>query len=82
MQGFRPDFDYGFAVNGMLTITQLTMVFFGHKLSERFKLQTGWICAAILLVQVPYWTKYLAPEAAFITVFAVLLLFGTVNGVL
>lgn len=33
-----PTNDYALAVNGMLTVTQLFMLFQGHRLSDRFKL--------------------------------------------
>jgi equilibrative nucleoside transporter 1/2/3 len=53
---------------------------YGHLLSNKFKLQTGFIMTAVLVATVPFLSNYLNHDAAFYAVFVVLCLFGLVNG--
>ena len=76
-----PAFTFGFGVNGMLTVTQIILVFYGHKISERFKLQFLWIFAGVVLFIVPFVATGLK-EKGFGLVFVLLLMFGVTNGIL
>lgn len=66
----------------MLTVTQIVLIFYGHKLSERFKLQVLWVIAGFLLFVVPFVAINLGKSAGFGVVFVLLLMFGICNGIL
>ena len=76
-----PDFTLTSAVYCMWSITQFMLVFFGHKLSERLKLQYMWIIAAVLIFIVPFVTVSLK-EKGYAVVFILLAVFGCCNGLL
>lgn len=73
---------YPFAVNGLLAVSQIYMIFFGHKFSLKFKVQVMFITGAIICIVLPFLTHLVGNVAAkFWAVFFVLLIYGPVNGV-
>ena len=65
----------------MLSISQVTLVFFGHKMPERLKLQFLWIFAGFLIFSIPFVAEALK-DKGFPVVFVILLCFGACNGML
>jgi uncharacterized membrane protein len=83
MVGYKPGFVYPFAVNGLLSVTQVLMIIYGHHLSNRFKVQIGFILASMLTISLPFASHLNEdPGNAFWTCFFILLGFGMVNGVI
>eukprot|EP00356_Strombidium_inclinatum_P006276 CAMPEP_0170485246 /NCGR_PEP_ID=MMETSP0208-20121228/4563_1 /TAXON_ID=197538 /ORGANISM="Strombidium inclinatum, Strain S3" /LENGTH=93 /DNA_ID=CAMNT_0010758843 /DNA_START=79 /DNA_END=360 /DNA_ORIENTATION=+ len=54
MPGYQPEFVFPFAVNGLQGVAQLVMVFFGHKLSNRFKVQGSFLMCAVIMFVMPF----------------------------
>jgi len=81
MPGYRPEFVYPFAVNGLLAFTQLLMVFVGYKFSNRIKVQFGFIIAALIMFVMPF-ASHNGSSATekYWTCFAILFFFGFISG--
>lgn len=58
------------------------MIVYGNKLSERFKLQVGFLLACVIIIMLPIFSNYLNDDAAFWSVFSILLFFGIINGLI
>lgn len=59
------------------------MILYGHRLSNRFKVQLGFFVASILIISLPFASHLNSdPGAAFWSCFFILLLFGVVNGMI
>lgn len=83
MEGYQPVFVYPFAVNGLLSVTQVIMIVYGHHLSNRFKVQVGFFVAALLTISLPFLAHMNEdPGSAFWSCFTILLMFGVVNGMI
>jgi hypothetical protein len=83
MEGYQPVFVYPFAVNGLLSVTQVIMIVYGHRLSNRFKVQVGFFVAALLTISLPFLAHMNEdPGSAFWSCFTILLMFGVVNGMI
>ena len=82
MTGYRPEFVYPFAVNGLLAVTQLIMVFYGYKFSNRLKLQLGFFMAALVMFSLPF-SSHLgkSPTQKYWTSFGILFFFGFISGI-
>jgi hypothetical protein len=81
MTGYKPVFIYPFAVNGFLSVTQIIMIVYGHHLSDRFKVQIGFLLASILIIMLPFACNQ-EPSGAFWSCFSILLIFGVINGMM
>mmetsp|Transcript_17769 Transcript_17769/g.30085 ORF Transcript_17769/g.30085 Transcript_17769/m.30085 type:complete len:177 (+) Transcript_17769:312-842(+) len=82
MEGYQPAFVYPFAVNGLLAITQVIMVVYGHKYSDRLKIQLGYFVASLIFLSLPFASHYgQSPGSKFYTCFFILFFFGFVSGV-
>ena len=78
----HPTTTYPFAVNGLLGVSQIFMIFFGNKMSTRFKVQWQFIIAAGLVATLPFLTEYVDSKAAkYWAVFFILFVYGPVNGI-
>jgi len=81
MDGYSPTQTYGFANNGLLCFTQMAMTVYGHKLSNRFKIQIGFIASSLLMAGLPFTSDLLGtPGEKFGVTFGVLFVNGAVNG--
>jgi len=82
MPGFQPAFIYPFAVNGLLAFSQIFMVVYGYKFSDRFKVQYAFFTGTLLILSLPLLAHFLGSASqSFWSCFVVLLAFGIVNGV-
>ena len=81
MKGYNPAFIYPFAVNGFNAMTQVCIIVYGYKLSDKTKIQHGFVGLTVIILLLPILAHYLAtPGAKFISCFAALLVFGAING--
>jgi len=81
MEGYSPTQVYGFANNGLLCFTQVVLTVYGHKLSNRFKIQIGFLVASLLMASLPFTSDSLrTSESRFAVTFGVLFINGAVNG--
>ena len=77
MTGYKPAFLYPFAVNGFLSVTQVVMIVYGHNLSNRFKVQVGFLIASLLIMSLPFASHYNEdPGNAFWACFSIMLFFS------
>lgn len=76
-----PDFVYGFAVNGLAVLVTILVIIYGHKLSDRTRIQMGMFINAIIMLALPFTAHYIKdPVSTFWCCFALLFVFGGVNG--
>jgi len=81
MDGYKPSFVYPFAVNGLNSVTQVIVILYGYKLSDRFKIQYTFFAGTALILSLPLLAHFLStPTVKFYVCFVVLLLFGVVGG--
>ena len=77
----RPAFVFPFGVNGFLAVTQIVMIVYGYKLSDKFKIQYGFLAATVLMWLLPFASHFLgSKDARFWVCFLILQVFGVVNG--
>ena len=84
MHGYtlNPTTTYPFATNGLLSISQIFLIFFGKKLTTRFKVQGMFLANAIINLSLPYAAHLITNVATkFWAVFIILFIFGLVNGI-
>jgi len=84
MGDYKPSFYFGFGNNGFLCFTMLFMIAYGHKFSDRLKIQVSFFLGSIILISLPILSSNAldTPKARFFTVFSALFLFGIINGTL
>lgn len=83
MTGYQPAFIFPLAVNGLLSVTQVCMIIYGSKLSDRFKVQLQFIFASLIIFSLPLLAHFLgSSDAKFYSCFCALLLFGLSGGIL
>jgi len=81
MPGYQPAFVYPFAVNGLNAVTQLVVIIYGHKLSNRFKIQYMFAGAGMIMLALPIAARFLpSPASKFYSCFFLLMCFGVING--
>ena len=72
---------FPFGVNGFLAVTQIVMIVYGYKLSDKFKIQYGFLAATVLMWLLPIASHFLgSKESKFWACFGLLQVFGVVNG--
>ena len=80
MVGYKPAQNFGLPVVGVGLLAQIFLLNYGHKLSNRFKLQWGFYFTAMIVITVPFFAHLLGNQAAYYSVFVLLCAFGLVNG--
>lgn len=84
MKGYTlsPPTTYPFAVNSLLAVSQILMIFFGGKMTTRFKVQGMFVTGAVLVIALPF-LAHLIPSVAgkYWAVFFILFIYGPVNGI-
>ena len=81
VHNYNPSFVYPFGVNGLNSMFQIVVVIWGYKLSEKFKIQYVFIGLAIIILMLPLLGHFLgSPTIKFYVCFAVLFVFGALNG--
>lgn len=81
MPGYEPATVYPFAANGLIILSNILLIIYGNRYSDRVKIQFGFIIIAILMMFVPFLAHYItSPSGAFYAVFINLMLFGLVQG--
>lgn len=82
MPGYKPSFVYPFAVNSFISVTQVLTCIYGHKLTNRAKIQVPFAAATVLLLMIPFIVNYTSSAAkSFYLCMVVLLVLGVFNGV-
>lgn len=83
MPGYQPAFVYPFAVNGLNALSQIWVIVYGYKYSNRVKIQLVFFLAGLLTLALPLLAHLLPdPKTKFIVCFLALNLFGLLNGIL
>ena len=74
---FDPAAVYPFAVNGLLSVSQIFTVFFGHKMTQKAKVQGMFNAAALIMFMLPLVTNAVRNTAAkFWVAFGLLFVYG------
>lgn len=81
MKGYQPSFVYPFAVNGLNAFSQLVVILYGHKLSNRVKIQFAFYAACVIILALPLMAHFLpTAQIKFVSCFILLMCFGVING--
>lgn len=81
MTGYQPAFVYPFAVNGLSAFSQMFIILYGHRISNRVKLQFSFFIAAAIIFTLPLLAHFLPnPTVKFYSCFCLLCGFGVING--
>ena len=81
MVGYKPDFIFGFAVNGLLTVVQVVILLYGHKVSYLTRISGGFIVIAGLMLVLPRAANNLDPDTGFAVCISILVVFGAMGGI-
>ena len=79
MPGYNVYGIYPFAVNLLVTVAQVTFTILAGRVSYSFKIITGFLGCAIIMMALPFLGK-LEPVKNFWVVFAALIVFGWFSG--
>lgn len=79
--GYRPDFVFGFAVNGIQVFTSIANMIYGHRVSYVIRICGGFFMITILMVVLPFVTNALDAEGAWTADIIILLIFGFFGGI-
>lgn len=72
---------FGFAVNGLLTITLVVVLLYGHKVSYVTRISGGFLIMAGMMIALPLVANALNADAGFAVCISILLVFGAIGGV-
>eukprot|EP00347_Sterkiella_histriomuscorum_P017529 403348991 len=79
--GYQPDFVFGMANNGLLTVIQTFILLYGHKFGYILRIGGGFSIIAALMVALPLAANYLNPDAGFAACISLLIIFGAMGGI-
>lgn len=83
MKGYQPSFIYPFAVNGLNAFSQIVVILYGHKISNRVKIQFAFYAACVIILALPLMAHFLpTAQIKFVSCFILLMCFGIINGAL
>jgi hypothetical protein len=80
MPGYSPQTVYPFAVKGLLVVSEVWVIVFGHKYSFKMRIVSTFMLSAVIVLILPF-LAHLGGGAGFWSVFFTLVVFGVINGI-
>ena len=81
--GFRPSFSYPFAIMGLMMLSQIVNMFYGHKFSDKTRVTTSFFVTSICLLILPVLPQLIDSHTVkYWSGFGILLVFGIFQGIL
>jgi hypothetical protein len=79
--GYRPDFVFGFAVDGIQLFTSVLNMIYGHKLSYVVRISGSFLIISVLMFILPFVTNGLDAKGAWTADIIILVIFGIFGGI-